>query len=91
MDLVWGLIAEPRVETFRIVVHFDVPGNVAPSVFPGGINGPVDELVLQCREERFRHRVVIAYPGPPHRLPDVVAGQDLGELRGGVIAAMPLS
>jgi hypothetical protein len=87
VDLPWGPIAEPRVETPRIVVHFDVPGNVASSVFPGRINGPVDELILQCREERFRHRIIVTDPGPPNRLPDIVTGQDRGELRGRVIAA----
>ena len=82
MDLPWGPIAEPRVETPRILVHFDVPGNVASSMFPGRINGAVDELILQCREERFRHRIIVTDPGPPNRLPDIVTGQDRGELRG---------
>ena len=35
-------------------------------MFPGRINGPVDELILQCREDRFRHRIIVTAPGPPN-------------------------
>ena len=43
-----------------IVAELDVSGNVAVRTVAGRIDGAVDPLVLQRREERFGERVVVA-------------------------------
>jgi hypothetical protein len=73
--------------TLRIVPEFDVPDNVAACVLTGGILSPVDALVLQSGEERFRHRIVVADPGAADGLREVVFLQRPGELLRRVVAA----
>src|SRR5438874_8250208 len=51
VDLVWGLVGECRVESFRIVSEFDVSRNVVDGVSAGRILGTMDPLVLQDGEE----------------------------------------
>src|SRR5258708_10656777 len=51
------------------------------------ILGTVNPLVLQCREERLRHRVIVAYPGAANGLAEVMLLQRRRELAGWVIAA----
>src|SRR5437764_3391360 len=51
VDLVWGLVGECRVESFRIVSEFDVSRNVVDGVPAGRILGTMDPLVLQDGEE----------------------------------------
>ena len=75
------------METLSIVSDFDVPRNVPPGVFPGGVDGAVNELVLQRGEERLGHGVIEADPGAADRLAQVERGEDAGELRRCVVAA----
>ena len=51
------------------------------------ILGTVNSLVLQCSEERLRHRIVIAYPGTADGLAEAMRFQRRRELAGCVIAA----
>jgi hypothetical protein len=51
VDLLRGPVLKPGVPTLQIIPEFDVPDNVAASVFPGRILGTVNALVLQCCEE----------------------------------------
>src|SRR6266851_10181761 len=53
----------------------------------GRILGAVDALVLQSGEERFGHRIVVADPGAPDGMPEVIFSQRLRELPGCVVAA----
>jgi hypothetical protein len=46
VDLLWGSIAESRVETLSIIVELDVSGHVLSCVFPGRIDGSVNSLHL---------------------------------------------
>ena len=87
VDLVWGLVGECRVESFGIVSEFDVPGNIVDGVAAGRVLGAVDPLVLQGGEERFGHRIIVAYPGAPDGMPEVIFPQRPGELLGRVVAA----
>jgi hypothetical protein len=73
--------------TFRIVPEFDVPHNVTARVLTGRILGAVNALVLQCREERLGHRIVVTDPGTADRVPEAVFLQRRRELAGSVIAA----
>ena len=52
----------------------------------GRILGAVDTLVLQRSEERFSHRIIVAYPGAPDGMPDIISLQRPGELTGRVVA-----
>jgi hypothetical protein len=56
-------------------------------VLAGRILGAVNALVLECREERLGHRIVIADSGPAGRVPEAVFLQRHRELAGRVIAA----
>ena len=51
------------METSGIVSDFYVTRNVVHGVFPGRILGAINAFVLQCREERLGHRIVIADSG----------------------------
>jgi hypothetical protein len=63
-----------------VIPALNVPGYIAVGVRAGGVLRAVDPLVLQCSEERFRHGIIVAYPGPPHRLPEMMPPQRTGEL-----------
>jgi hypothetical protein len=39
----------------------------------------MDALVLQCREERLSHGIIIAYAGSTDRLPDPMFCEGCGE------------
>jgi hypothetical protein len=52
-----------------------------------GILGAIDAFVLQRREERFRHRIIVADPGAADGLPEAVLLQRPGELAGRVVTA----
>ena len=56
-------------------------------VLAGRILGTVDALVLQSGEERFGHRIIVAYPGAADGMPDAIFLQRTGKLPGRVIAA----
>jgi hypothetical protein len=47
----------------------------------------VDQLILERGVERLGHRVVVADPGAPDGMPDIVPLQRLRELPGRVVAA----
>src|SRR5438552_10984121 len=51
VDLVWGLVGECRVESFRIVSEFDVSRNVVDGVSAGRILATMDPRVRQDGEE----------------------------------------
>jgi len=87
VDLPRGPVLKPGVPALGIVPEFDVPHNVAARVLTGRILGAVNALVLQCREERLGHRIVIADPGAAGGVPEAVFLQRRGELAGRVIAA----
>jgi hypothetical protein len=65
VDLLWGLVAECRVETFSIVAKFDVPGNILSGVFTGRVDGAVDSFDFYCGVEGFGEGVVETYSGGP--------------------------
>jgi len=87
VDLSWGPVLKSGVPALRIVPEFDVPHNVPARVLAGRILGPVDAFVLQCGEERFGHRVIVAYSGAADGMPEVMFLQRPGELLGCVVAA----
>ncbi|MGH3403022.1 MAG: hypothetical protein ACRDRJ_11070, partial [Streptosporangiaceae bacterium] len=45
----------------------------------------MNPLILQCREERFGHRIIIAYSRPACRIPQAETSKGSGELRRCVI------
>jgi hypothetical protein len=85
VDLPRGPVLKSGVPTLRIVPEFDVPHNVMARVLAGRILGAVNPLVLQRREERLGHRIVIADPGAAGGLPEAVFLQRRRELAGRVI------
>jgi len=87
VDLLRGPVLKSGVPTPRIVPEFNIPHNVTARVLPGRILGPVNALVLQRREERLGHRIVVTDPGTAYGLPEAVLLQRRGELAGRVIAA----
>jgi hypothetical protein len=87
VDLLRGPVLKSGVPTPGIVPEFDVPHNVTASVFTSGILGAIDAFVLQRREERLGHRIIVTYPGAADGLPEVMYLQRLGELAGRVVAA----
>ncbi len=80
------LITQAGVESFRVVPGVDVPGDVADRVRTGRVDGAVDTLVLQGREEGLGHRVIVTDPGPPGRMAQAEVDQSGVKLRGGVVA-----
>ena len=57
------------METSSIIAKLDPPRNIFASLLPGRVNGPVHQLNLQRTVDRFGQGIVIAYSGPPYRLP----------------------
>src|SRR5260370_15251661 len=86
-DLPWGPVLKAGVPALRIVPEFDVPHDVPARVLTSRILGPVDALVLQCGEERFGHRIIVADPGAADGMPEVMLLQRPCELLGCVVAA----
>ena len=86
-DLLRGAVLKSGVPAPRIVPEFDVPHNVTARVLTGRILGAIDTLVLQRREERLGHRIIVADPGAADGLPEAVLLQRLSELAGRVVAA----
>ena len=72
-DLSGGLVGEPRMPTLRIVPELDPTRNVSIRAFPGRILRAVDEFILQRREERFGHRIVVTLTGYSTREPTHVS------------------
>ena len=81
------LVADRRVGPAAVVISLDeldhrvlggVPGREAPSAV---------HLVLQRREERFRHSVVVAVAGAAAGQPHVVVARPLGQKPAGVLGA----
>ena len=58
VNLLWGSVAECRVETSGIVAELDIAGYIFAGVFPCRVHGSVDPLDFQCRVERFRLRII---------------------------------
>ena len=87
VDLLRGPVLKSGVPAPRIVPKFDVPYNVTARVLTSRILGAVNALVLQRREERLGHRIVVTDPGTAYRLPEAVLLQRHGELAGRVVAA----
>ena len=65
MGFAGGLVAQAGVQPRRVVPAVDVPGDVADRVRTGRVDGAVDTLVLEGREEGLGHRVIVTDPGPP--------------------------
>ena len=68
-DLLRSPVTESRMETSSIIAKLDPPRNIFASLLPGRVNGPVHQLNLQRTVDRFGQGIVIAYSGPPYRLP----------------------
>ena len=68
------------METFGIVSDFDVLSDIPAGMFTGGIDSPVDELVLQGTEERLGHGIIITDSGAADRLTQVERSKGGGEL-----------
>src|SRR5437899_613624 len=79
-------VVQPGVEPFRVVPELDIAGDVRSRVCAGWVRGSVNAFVLQCREERLGHRVIIADSGSSYRLAQSEFTDGAGELIGGVIA-----
>ena len=73
------------MQTLTVVEHLDVVGNSCTGVAAGREHRPVDQLVLQRREERFGHSIVPAHPGPPDGTPQPVSLERIKKLGGGVL------
>src|SRR5262245_17883840 len=80
MDFLRSPVAECRVKTLAIVADLDVPRNVIACFLPRRVSSAVNPLYLDRRIERFRERIVEAYPGPPHGLADSQPFQHPAEL-----------
>jgi hypothetical protein len=52
-----------KVETLTIVTEFDVPGNIFPGVFAGGVDGAIDPFNFDSGVERLGESVVEAHSG----------------------------
>ncbi|HSL09340.1 MAG TPA: hypothetical protein VK887_15395, partial [Pseudonocardiaceae bacterium] len=76
-----------RVETLSIVAEFDVPGNVFPGVFAGGVDGTVDPFDFDSGVERLGESVVEAHSGGPDRPLNVEEVGGGREGRAGVLCA----
>jgi len=59
------------METSGIVSQLDVPSNIVDGVATGRVLRAMNPLILECTEERFGHRIIIAYTGPPNGLTNV--------------------
>ena len=70
-----------------VIPALNVPGYIAVGVRAGGVLRAVDPLVLQCSEERLRHRIIVADLGAADGLPEVMLFQRRRELAGCVITA----
>lgn len=55
------------MQASTVVEPLDIVGEVFASVCFGGVNGPVDALVFERREERLHHTVVPSHAGASHR------------------------
>jgi hypothetical protein len=75
------------VETLSIIAEFDVPGNVFPGVFAGGVDGTVDPFDFDSGVERLGESVVEAHSGGPDRPLNVEEVGDGREGRAGVLRA----
>jgi hypothetical protein len=82
VDLLRRPVLESGVPTLRIVPEFDVPDNVTVRMIASRILGTVNPLVLQCSEERLRHRIIVAYPGAAGGLAEAMLLQRRRELTG---------
>ena len=78
VDFLWGPIPESRVQPFLIIAKLDIARNVLAGVGSGRVHRPVDTLVLQRREERFRHCIIPTHTRPPDRLNQIEGRQDGG-------------
>jgi len=75
------------VETLSIVAEFDVPGNVFPGVFAGGVDGAVDSFDFDGGVERLGESVVEAHSGGADRPSNVEEVGGGREGRVGVLCA----
>ncbi len=57
------------MQSMGIVPELDVPSHVLTGVIPGRVDGAVDTLVLQRREERLGHGIIVAYARTANRVP----------------------
>jgi len=58
VDFVWSAVIECGVTSPAVVELLNVGDEITPGLCLRRVNGSVDALVLQCREERFGHCVI---------------------------------
>src|SRR5262249_24008976 len=58
--LLWGDVADGRVDPRTIVIAFDISEQVAPRAIAIGVLAVVDQLGFQCAEEALHWRIVPA-------------------------------
>src|SRR5258708_24885314 len=68
--LLWGDVADGRVDPLTIVVAFDIGEQVAPGGIPIGVFALVDEFGFQRAEEALHRSVIPAVSRAAHRLGD---------------------
>lgn len=80
------LVADGRVRPLAVVLGLDEPDHRVLGVGPGGEAPAVVHLVLQRREERLGHGVVVAAAGAAARQAHVVVARPLREEPAGVLS-----
>lgn len=86
LELLWGMVAERRVEPSTIVELLDNVREVDNDVLDRGVLARIDLFALERFDQAFHRGVVVGIAAAGHRAADAMLGQPLTILPGRVLA-----